>query len=71
MDDDIQRKLREILNSVTTLQLVNIIAAIIRPSSQNPAASTGISPTIYIACAAAAGAVVLIAALLVIKYKRN
>ena len=64
MDDDIQRKLREILNSVTALQLVNIIASIIRP------APTGVSPTIYIACAAA-GAVVLIAALLAIKYKRN
>ena len=71
MNGDIHRKLCESLNSMNSLELVNIIAAIVRPSSQNPTAPTGISPTVYIACAAAAGAVVLIAALLVIKYNRN
>ena len=83
MNDDIHRKLREILNSVNPLQLVNIIAAIIRSPgapNQNPASvvttetrhvrttvPTGISPTVYIACAAAA----FLIAVLVIKYNRN
>ena len=76
MDDDIHRKLREILNSVNPVQLVSIIAAVVQTPGRTPNQNTDsvvrtpfLSRTVYIACAATA-AIALIA-VLVIKYNRN
>jgi hypothetical protein len=83
MDEDIHRKLHEILNSVNPLQFVNIIASIVRSpgtidyiliyagTPRRSTAPTGISPTVYMACAAAAAGAVVLVALLVIKYNRS